>query len=360
MRDVVSRGVVALVGGRKVINMCSNDYLGLSRNPVVIRAAATLEEISSCSSRLIAGNHPQISELEGLLASHRRTEAALLFPTGYMANLGAITALASESTTIFSDELNHASIIDGCRLSGAKIKVFRHNDSEQLELLMRNTRGRKLIVTEGIFSMDGDVSQLRHICRIAKEHEALTLVDDAHGDFVFGSDYSGVPSMLKVDVDVHISSLSKGLGCFGGYVAASQSIIDLLVNTSRQFIYTSAPPVHLCRAGIVALKLAKRGNLQKRLLKNAAYLRRELRRVEFVVGDSASQIIPVMIGSEERALKFSEALLDEGVYAQAVRYPTVKKGASRLRLSVTAFHSTEQLRRAVDSLVAARRRTNVP
>lgn len=337
--------------------MCSNDYLGLSRNPMVLRAAAAaLEEISPSSSRLIAGNHPRISELEGLLASHRKTEAALVYPTGYMANLGAITALANETTTIFSDELNHASIIDGCRLSGARIKVFRHNDGDHLEVLMRKTRGRKLVVTEGIFSMDGDVSHLQDICRISKERDALTLVDDAHGDFVFGKDHSGVPSMLKVNVDVHTSSLSKALGCFGGYVAASSSIIDLLVNTSRQFIYTSALADHLCRAATVALKLARRGNLQTKLFKNSAYLRRALRSAGFAIGDSGSQIIPVVIGSEERALKFSVELLEAGIYAQAVRYPTVRKGAARLRLSVTAAHSTEQLRKATNALLTVGRR----
>jgi glycine C-acetyltransferase len=360
MRSVVVKGPTAIVEGRRIIHLCSNDYLGLSRNQRVLRAAAqALNEISQCSSRLIAGNHPQIGELETLLTNHRNAEAALVYPTGYMANLGAITALADRNSTIFSDELNHASIIDASRLSGAQIRVFRHNDAEHLEELISKASGPKLVVTEGVFSMDGDISNLREVCRIANENGALTILDDAHGDFVYGPDYSGVASLLRANVDVHVSSLSKGLGCFGGYVAASAQTIELLVNTSRQFIYTSGLPHHLCVAAIEALSLAKRGALQNKLYANIEFLRRNLRETGFDTRNSRSQIMPIMIGSEDAALEFSRDLLNAGVFAQAIRYPTVSKGSARLRLSVTAAHDSDQLVRAVECLQTVARKKKI-
>lgn len=351
MRSVSADGSMAIVNGKKLIHLCSNDYLGLAQNQQVVgKASKALKEVSQCSSRLIAGNSPRIAELETSLALHRRTEAALVFPTGYMANLGAITALAGKNSTILSDALNHASIIDACKLSGATVRIFRHNDPEHLEDLLRKTSGRTVIVTEGIFSMDGDISDLTQISKIAKEYDALTVVDDAHGDFIFGRDYSGVPSLLDANIDVHVSSLSKGLGCFGGYVAASAETIELLINTSKQFIYTSALPGHLCVAASEAMKLTKRGNLQARLNDNIAFFRKKLVEAGFATGDSSSQIIPILIGREDLALEFSNEVLNRGVFAQPVRYPTVKKGSARLRLSVTAAHTKEQLSLAFDVL----------
>ncbi len=298
LRDVVVRGPVATINGREVIHLCSNDYLGLSQDRRVIHAAAkALTQVSQASSRLIAGNAPALEELEAMLAAHRRAEAALVYPTGYMANLGTLTALADKKTTIYSDELNHASIIDACRLTGAGVQVFRHNDAGHLESLMRGT-GRKIVVTEGIFSMDGDLADLRRICKVAQEYGAVMVVDDAHGDFVTGPRFSGMPASLGVNVDVHVSSLSKGLGCFGGYVAASRKTRELLINTSRQFIYTSALPDHLCAAAIAAVPLAKKGNLQKRLQSNIKLLTSHLKKQGFALASSSSQIIPVIVGDE--------------------------------------------------------------
>jgi glycine C-acetyltransferase len=360
MRQVVVQGTTANVDGRNVIHLCSNDYLGLAHNPKILRKAANaLEEVSQCSSRLIAGNNPQLSELESSLASHRKTEAALVFPTGYMANLGVVTALADKNSTILSDELNHASIIDACRLSGATIKVFRHNDVEHLEAIIRKAPGRRIVVTEGIFSMDGDLSKLGEICKIAREYKALTVLDDAHGDFIFGQDYSGVASYLKAPVDVHVSSLSKGLGCFGGYVAASASTIELLINISKQFIFTSALPSHLCVAASEAINLAKRGGLQEKLHANIAFLKERLEDAGFIIGNSSSQIMPIMIGSENTAMEFSTELLRAGVFAQAIRYPTVKRGSARLRLSVTAAHAKGQLGQAVEILQAVGKKKKI-
>lgn len=360
MRSVSVQGSTAIVDGKKVIHLCSNDYLGLSRDPrVITRAARALDEISPSSSRLIAGNNPQIAALERLLASHCRNEAALVFPTGYMANLGALSALADENTTILSDELNHASIIDACRLSGAKIKVFRHNDVQHLELLIKKSRKRRIVITEGVFSMDGDLARLNEICKIARENDAMSVIDDAHGDFVFGRNYSGVPELLETQVDVHVSSLSKALGCFGGYVAASKSTIELLINTSKQFIYTSALPDHLCIAAEEAIRLAKKGNLQAALFENARFLRDGLQNTGFILGNSNSQIIPILIGQEDAAMKVSNQLLAAGVFAQAVRYPTVRKGSARLRLSVTATHNKEQLQRAIEALAQVGKRSKI-
>ena len=356
---MVVRGPTAQVDGKEVIHLCSNDYLGLSQNRQVIKKTVqALHEVSQCSSRLIAGNHPKIMELEGFLADHRKTESALVYPTGYSANLGAVTAVADKGSTIFSDELNHASIIDACKLSNARVQVFRHNDWRHLEEIIR-VPGRKIVITEGVFSMDGDLADLKHICKVAQEHQAITIVDDAHGDFIFGQNFSGIPAQLGVNVDVHVSSLSKALGCFGGYVTASKKIRDLLVNTSRQFIYTSALPEHLCAAAIAAMPIAEKGHLQKRLQSNIRFFSSGLRKQGFTVEGSSSQIIPVKIGDEKKAMMFSLNLLKRGVFAQAVRFPTVKKGSARLRVSLTAMHSRTHLETALEAFSAAGRKIGV-
>lgn len=358
LRTVVVKGPTAIVDGHEVVHLCSNDYLGISHNRQIIKKTKqSLHEVSQCSSRLIAGNHPKIIELEGLLADHRGAESALAYPTGYSANLGAVTAVADKSSTIFSDELNHASIIDACRLSGATVKVFRHNDARHLQELVRKSKGRKIVITEGIFSMDGDTAELPRICAIARENGAITIVDDAHGDFIFGPGFSGMPAKFKTDVDIHVSSLSKGLGCFGGYVAAGESMRELLINTSRQFIYTSALPSHLCSAAIAAIPIAKKGDLQKRLYKNINHFSTKLKKLGFMLGDSASQIIPVIIGREKKAVEFSAELLKQDVFVQAIRYPTVNKGSARLRVSLTAVHTQKHLDFAIDAFEKAGRKT---
>lgn len=360
LRTVVVKGPTAEVDGKQVVHLCSNDYLGLSQNLHVIKKTIqALQEVSQCSSRLIAGNHPQVLKLEGMLADHRRAEAALVYPTGYNANLGAVTAIADENSTIFSDELNHASIIDACRLSGAEIKVFRHNDNEHLEELVRNARGRKIVITEGIFSMDGDTAKLEEICSIAKDYDAITVVDDAHGDFIFGPGFSGIPAKFEVDVDIQISSMSKGLGCFGGYVASTTPIRELLINNSRQFIYTSALPDHLCAAAIAAIPLAKKGGLQKKLQRNIDYFSKTMKKLGFTLGSSASQIIPVMIGEEKLAMELSKELLRLGVFAQAIRYPTVRKGSARLRTSLTSMHTKKHIDAAIGAFEQAGKKTKL-
>jgi glycine C-acetyltransferase len=335
-----------IVDKKKIINFNSNDYLGLSSNQAIIKnMVKEFDEISQCSSRLVGGNHLNIEKLEQVLSKHRKTESSLVYTTGYSAVQGVISALSDRDTTIFSDELNHASIIDGCRLGNAKIKIFRHNDTEHLLELLGGVSGKKILVTEGVFSIEGDMSNLNSICNFAKEFGVFTIVDDAHGDFVFGKNGSGTPSELKVNnlVDIHISSLSKALGCFGGYVACNEMVRDYLINRSRQFIFTSALPTHLCNSALYAISIAKKGILQRRLFNNVRFLQNGLRKIGYDIGNSCSQIIPIHIGSENLAVKFADKLLQKGIFVHAMRFPTVKMGCSVLRLSLSASHTKEQL-----------------
>lgn len=342
-----------------ILNFCSNDYLGIStHNEVVQTTKKSLRQISPCSSRLITGNTPELERLEDVLAIHRKTQSALVFPTGYMANLGTITALGGKNCVIFSDEFNHASIIDGCRLSGAQIRIFRHNDVHDLEQKIERFRGapRKIVITEGVFSMDGDFANLKKICDLCHSHDALVIVDDAHGDFLFGSprdrSYSGIPSYFGVNsrVDFHISSLSKALGCFGGYVATSKGMRELLINKSRQFIYTSSIPSHLCVSAITAIRVVRRGYLQDKLFRNIELLGGELWKMGLIADQPRTQIIPILIGSEKNAIRFSNLLLKKGILIQPIRFPTVKKGTSRIRISISALHTLADIRIALDAI----------
>ena len=346
-------GPKAIVNGQGAINFCTNDYLGLSNNRQVLAGTKrSIKIISQCSSRLIAGNSPVLIELERTVARHRKTQTAILYPNGYMANLGLVTALSRKGVTIFSDELNHASIIDACKLSRSPVKVFAHNDEEHLEMLLRSTEGEKIVVTEGVFSMDGDLAKLDRISSISKNFDATIVVDDAHGDFVFGlpGSFGGIPEHFLINhmIDISVSSLSKGLGCFGGYVACSNLIRDLLINRSRQLIYTSALPEHLCTASLIAIPLASKGHLQKRLFRKVRFLAKELTALGFSIGKSASQIIPVMIGDEKKALNFASELRKNGIFVQAIRYPTVTKDKARVRISVTSAHTYADLHKTLD------------
>lgn len=346
LRIVENQNGSLIVDKKKIINFNSNDYLGLSSNQAIIKnMVKEFDEISQCSSRLVGGNHINIEKLEQVLSKHRKTESSLVYTTGYSAVQGVISTLSDRDTTIFSDELNHASIIDGCRLGNAKIKIFRHNDTEHLLELLGGVSGKKILVTEGIFSIEGDMSNLNSICNFAKEFGVFTIVDDAHGDFVFGKNGSGTPSELKVNnlVDIHISSLSKALGCFGGYVACNEMVRDYLINRSRQFIFTSALPTHLCNSALYAISIAKKGILQRRLFNNVRFLQNGLRKIGYDIGNSCSQIIPIHIGSENLAVKFADKLLQKGIFVHPMRFPTVKMGCAVLRLSLSASHTKEQL-----------------
>lgn len=362
LRNIDYQNGSFIVNNKEIINYNTNDYLGLSTNQLIIRNTVKgFDEISQCSSRLVGGNNFVIEKLENSLSRHRRTESSLVYTTGYTAVLGVLSSLADDQTTVFSDESNHASIIDGCKLSNSKIKVFRHNDVENLLELVRGVKGKKILVTEGIFSIGGDMSKLKSICKLAKEFGLFTIIDDAHGDFVFGKNASGTPSELGVNglIDVHISSMSKALGCFGGYVASTKIVRDYLINKSRQFIFSSAIPTHLCKSALSGINIAKKGILQRKLFKNVNILHDGLRDIGFDIGNSSSQIIPVLIGSEKLAIKFADVLLQKGILVHPMRFPTVKKGSAVLRLSLSASHTKAQLDYSLDQIEAIGKKHNI-
>jgi len=341
LRTVKVLGPTAKINGKEVILLCSNDYLGLSRNKRVISSMVNSLKhgTSQCSSRLVAGNDSILEKLERNLAKQKGFERALVYPTGYMANIGVISSLAGKGDLIVSDELNHASIVDACRMSKADVSIFKHNDANDLEskLSVPGYR-RKIVVVEGVFSMDGDLAMLDEIGKITRENDALLILDDAHGDFVYGAHYRGTAEHLGAEkyVDVFVSSMSKALGCFGGYVASSNEIIEYLINKSRSFIYTSALPSALAAGAITALQIAKKGSLQKKLWSNVKQFRNGLLDMGFDIR-SPSQIIPIIVNDEKMALRFSKLLFEYGVFAQAIRYPTVPKGNARIRVSITSM-----------------------
>ena len=336
-----------------VINFSSNDYLGLSRNTFLLRKLKNLHisRISQCSSRLISGNTESLEKLEKALSKHRKTTSSLLFPTGFMANLGVLGCISDRDTIIFSDELNHASIIDGCKMSPSKIYPFPHNNMIELEkIIKKHGNKRKIIITEGIFSMNGDMADLTEIVRISNKNNCLLIVDDSHGDFIIGNnklkDYSGTPSYFGVNksVDIHVSSLSKGLGCFGGYVSCSKLVREYLINKSRSFIFTSALPDYLAETAIMSIHLANRGDLQPKLYRNIDYFYKIANEQKIIIRKvEKSPIIPLLIGSEKKALEISKKLLRQNFFVQAIRYPTVKRNEARLRISLNTNHTREQI-----------------
>lgn len=326
------------IGGRSMINLGSNDYLAIQ---------SSMPQIPhSSSSRLISGNDTAYQPLEEALAAHSSCESALVYPTGYMAALGCIPPLAVSGYTIFSDELNHASIIDACRLSGGRIVVYAHNDVEDLASKIRSMDGPSLIITEGIFSMDGDYSPLRDIVETASRYDIPVIVDDAHGDFVAG-DGRGCAAEAGVEKQVYctISSLSKALGSFGGYVASDDMVRDLLVNTSRPLIYTSALPAPMLHDALCRIK-SDMGERRHRLYDNVQHLVSGLHQLG-LCDKNQSHIIPIMLKSERRAMQFSESLACHGVYARAVRYPTVPRDMARIRISVTAALSHDDIQETI-------------
>lgn len=334
------RGPRIVVGTKPLLNMCSNDYLGMPATAVGARQMQS-------SSRLVSGNDDSYRGLEKKLARHKSCQDSLVYPTGYMANLGVIPTLARKGDLILSDELNHASIIEACRLSGAKTVVYRHNDVDDLQGKMAQESGHKVVVTEGVFSMDGDCAKLRQITELAQRFGAMTVVDDAHGDFVMGADGKGTPNKLRVSkkIDVYVSSLSKGLGSFGGYVSSGSDVIDLCVNRSKPFIYTSALPSSLVEHASKRLD-ADREKYRRRLLRNVGAFSKGLRGAGYEV-ESETHIVPIITGDEKTALDVGRFLYRNGILAQPIRYPTVPKNEARIRVSVTAWLSKKDIDCAV-------------
>jgi 8-amino-7-oxononanoate synthase len=356
------QGPQVLLDGQPVLLLCSNNYLGLADHPRLRRAAADAAlslGTSAGASRLISGSMSIHAELESRLAAFKGTGAALLFGSGYLANTGAIAALARRGEVVFSDELNHASIIDGCRLAGAETFVYRHADTEHLAWGLRRAAGRAaLIVTDGVFSMDGDIAPLPELADLARRHGCRLLVDEAHATGCIGPGGRGsvAAAGLSGEVDVIVGTLGKALGGYGAYVCGSAEIVDFLVNSARPFIFSTAPPPPVVAAAMAALELLiEDPGRVERLGANAAALRAELRTEGLEPIGSETQIVPLVIGEADDAIALCERLLAEGVFAQAIRPPTVPPGTCRLRLTTMATHRIADLRRAARTIGDAAR-----
>jgi len=336
-----TNGAHITINGKKLLNLCSNDYLGI---PTV---KIQFKQLQS-SSRLVSGNDESYKKLEDALAKHKSKQNSLIYPTGYMTNLGVISSIAKKGDLILSDELNHASIIESCKLSDAKVSIYKHNNMQDLQKKIKQKGKNKFVITEGIFSMDGDFSFLKQITEISEKTKAITIIDDAHGDFVIGKDGRGTPDYFNVTkkIDLYISSLSKGLGSFGGYVASQSNVIDLCINKSKSFIYTSALPSFLIEHSMKRFE-SNREKQKKKLEKNTKQLAKGLTQIGYKI-NSVTHIIPIIIGSEKSAMDFGKFLFNNGVFVQPIRYPTVPKNQARLRISVTAWLSTENIEKALE------------
>jgi len=354
-------------GGRQVILLCSNDYLGLATHPAIIRSAVQATEhygAGAGASRLICGTLPPHHQLEFSLASFKNTESALVFGSGYLANLGIIPSLIGRNGLILADRLCHASLIDGCRLSRADVRIFRHRDSTHVEsLLKRRPKNRPtLLVTDGLFSMDGDLAPLAELAALAKQYDALLYVDDAHGTGIMGRTGRGTLEELGVEHEIpfHMGTLGKALGSSGAYVVGSRETIDYLLNTVRPFIFTTAPPPGTVAAAIASLEVIQREPERRaRLWANRQRVFHALQDLGFQLTATVSPILPILIGDARQALAFSERLLELGVYAPAIRPPTVPNDTSRIRLTVTSEHTPDQLDEALRAIELAGRASNV-
>ncbi len=377
------QGPRVLLDGKPVLLLCSNNYLGLADHPRVREAAAEAAMrwgVGAGASRLVSGTMTIHRRLEERLAEWEGSEACVLFGSGYLANIGAIGALAGKGDTIYSDELNHASIIDGCRLSGARVVVYRHADGEHLRWSLRRHggqgqsqyqsqgqsqdrnqsrgQGRRVIVTDAVFSMDGDVAPLTEIVELARAHGARTIVDEAHATGLLGPGGRGAIAAagLQGEVDVAIGTLSKSLGSYGAYACTSAEMSDYLINTARSLIFSTAPGPPAIAGALAALELLReRPHRVERLHVAARALRGELAKEGFGVEESEMPIVPIVVGEERDALRMCRAALDRGVFAQAIRPPTVPAGTSRLRLAAMASHTPAELRQAARTLGEAAR-----
>lgn len=340
-------GPDGVVRGKRVISFASNDYLGLAAHPTVRTAAISAIErfgTGAMASRLVVGTRSLHRELEHAIAEWKRTESALVFSSGYAANLGVITTLGAADVTLFSDELNHASIIDGCRLSKARTIVYRHLDLDHLQQLLRQAAGRKIVITESVFSMDGDRAPLQALAQLCVEHGALLVLDEAHA--VLGPKLAYV-NELQV---LHVGTLSKTLGALGGFVAGSNRLIELLINRARTFIFTTGLSPADTAAALAALRISESDEGER--------LRTRLKLlIDMLQPDHSSAIVPIILGEDSAALGAAAQLKERGIYVPAIRPPTVPKGTSRLRVALSAAHtemSVRLLRDALDEIVSLR------
>lgn len=347
------QGAWLVVDDKKVLNFCSNNYLGLANHPHLVESAkAAIDEfgIGPGAVRPIAGTMALHLELERRLAAFKGVEAAITFQSGFNANLAAIPALVTKEDVIYSDELNHASIIDGCRLSRAKVIRYAHCDADDLRVQIEKSKDagyrRSLIITDGVFSMDGDVAPLDKLYEAAQDFDALLMVDDAHGEGVLGKGGRGIVDHYNLHgkVDVEMGTLSKAFGVVGGVIAGSQIIADWLQQRGRPFLFSSAmtiPDVAACLASLDLLEEST--DLVEKLWENADYFKREMREIGFDTGLSTTPITPIMLGEASLAQDFSRRLFEEGIFAMALGFPTVPRGKARIRVMISAAHSREDL-----------------
>ena len=347
--------------GRSVVSFSSNDYLGLAAHPALAEAAARAARehgVGAGASRLISGSMRPHHELEERLAAFKGTERCLLFTSGYHANLGTIQALVGDGDAVFSDELNHASLIDGCRLSRAAVHVYRHRDIDDLAVLLRRAQARrKLIVTDSVFSMDGDTAPLAAICSLAERHGAMVMVDEAHATGVVGSRGAGLVEALGLQerVTVQMGTLGKALGCFGAYVAGSDALIEYLVNFARTFVYTTALPPPVVAAAAEALGIVEREPQRREALtRNGARLQAGLKELGYRTPAEVGHIVPIVIGDADETMQLSDALLADGVLALGIRPPTVPPGSARIRATVMATHTDADVEDALRAFARAR------
>ena len=353
-----SQGTHLEIKGKTYLSFCSNNYLGLANNPLVIKAvkdAVGKYGWGAGASRLVSGNMRLHEVLEGEISRFKGKEASIVFPTGYMANIGTISSLVSKGDLVICDKLNHASIIDGCRLSGADFRVYPHCDMEKLENILKKSSkySRKLIVTDTVFSMDGDIAPLPDIVRIAHKYEAMVMADEAHGTGVFGENGRGVVEHFNLSkkVSIVMGTLSKAVGSLGGYVSGDADLINFLRNKARPFMYTTALPPAVCAASIAGIKLIRKNpSLRKSLWNNVRYLKKELDLLNFNLIPSESPIIPILIGDAKKAVDVSKFLYKKGILILAIRPPTVPAKSSRLRMTVMSTHTKKDLEELLDVL----------
>ena len=351
-RDGMQQADRITIDGRELINFGSNDYLGLAADPRLAEAVcrATAETgWGSGASPLVTGRESLHAQLEREIADFEGTEAALLFSSGFAANVGAICSLTGRGDAIFSDAKNHASIIDGCRLSGASVHVYRHVDVSHLRDLLQETKAdKKLIVTDSLFSMDGDLAPLADLADLAARHNAMFMTDEAHATGVFGNHGRGVAEHLGVEegISIRVGTLSKALGSIGGFVAGTQTLIDWLSNCARPYVFSTAMPAAICAAGLRAIEII-RDEPQRRteLLGRAVQLRERLRKDGLQIGSSQSQIVPVILGDPIATMKIAAGLREEGYFIPGIRPPTVPEGESLLRISLSYDHDETVIER---------------
>jgi 8-amino-7-oxononanoate synthase len=349
-----------MLDGREVINFSSNNYLGLANHPALATAAKAAIDRYGCgsgASRLIAGNMTLHEELERKLAEFKGTQAALVFNSGFQANTGILSTLAGAGDVIFSDALNHASIIDGCRLSRATTQVYGHCDLDQLENLLKiaPARGGKLIVTETIFSMDGDEAPLVEIVRLAETYGALVMVDEAHATGIFGPNGAGIVAKLGLSerVPIQMGTLGKALGGFGAYVAGDDRLRELLINRCRSFIFTTALPPAVMAMALAAIDIVQREPERRQaLLANCRMMSKGLENLGLPIRSSQSPILPLILGVATKCMELSDRLLQRGVFAQGIRPPTVPPGTARLRITLMATHSSKHIEDALEAFAS--------